>query len=659
MSISFGVLILIVCVGLGLTSFVESYNTLASNAEQSLYQMAEQSAKVVQTNVEGQLDVMNALAGNYYIKSDMLSTDQKLKILKDEVKRTGIISMGIGDSNGNVVYTDGVKANLSDRDNYKLALQGKSSVSDPVLGKADDKLVMSYTVPIKYNGEVKGVLVATRNGNELSELTSGVKYGKTGTAFMLSKSGHTVANKDISLVRKMNNVIEQNKKDPSLKELMKFENYMIQGKSGVAAYKYRDGTQKYIGYTPVKGTNWSLGISVPKSEVMKSITSHERLQTIITIIFVMLGIIIVFLIASFILKPINILTKHLKIVAAGDFTVQLPEKLLEMGDEIGILSKAVNNMQQNQKDIIKNIIKESFDVTENMKQINMEIERLNKGMEEISSTTQQLSSTTEETAASTEEISSVSVAIEKAAESISKKTQHGYEAVSRASEMSYKMKEKAIDSRKDIMSMYESTKKEMKRAIEKSKEVSKIHELSSAILEIVEDTNLLALNASIEATRAGEAGKGFAIVADEIRKLSNDSKDTVSRIQEVTKSILGAVDNLSSNAHEILEFIDKKVLLDYNEIVESHEEASKSFSNINDMVKDFSNTSAEIFSSIQNVSKLLEGISDSANEEASGTQNIADEVSNIADMSGDVVNLTEEAKEKSDSLVKVVSKFKI
>lgn len=659
MSLSFGVLILIVCVGLGITSFVESYNTLASNAEQSLYQMSEQSAKVVQNNVEGQLDVMNALATNYYIKSDVLSTDEKLNILKDEVKRTGIISMGIGDSNGNVVYTDGVKANLSDRNNYKLALQGKSSVSDPVLGKADDKLVMSYTVPIKYNGEVKGVLVATRNGNELSKLTSGIKYGKTGTAFMISKSGYTVANKDISLVRKMNNIIEQSKKDPSLKELMKFETYMMQGKSGVAAYTYRDGTQKYIGYTPVKGTNWSLGISVPKSEVMKSITDHEKLQTIITIIFVMLGIIIVFLIASLIVKPINMLTKHLKIVAAGDFTVQLPEKLLIMKDEIGILARAVSNMQEDQKDIIKNIIKKSFDVTENMKQINMEIERLNKGMEEISSTTQQLSSTTEETAASTEEISSVSVAIEKAAESISKKTQHGYETVSRASEMSYKMKEKAIDSRKDIMSMYESTKQEMKSAIEKSKEVSKIHELSSAILEIVEDTNLLALNASIEATRAGEAGKGFAIVADEIRKLSNDSKDTVSRIQEVTKSILGAVDNLSSNAHEILEFIDKKVLLDYNEIVESHEEASKSFSNINDMVKDFSNTSAEIFSSIQNVSKLLEAISDSANEEASGTQNIADEVSSIADMSGDVVNLTEEAKEKSDSLVKVVSKFKI
>lgn len=659
MSISFGVLILIICVGLGITSFVESYNTLASNAEQSLYQMAEQSAKVVQTNVEGQLDVMNALAGNYYIKSDTLSIDQKLSILKDEVKRTGIISMGIGDLNGNVAYTDGVKANLADRDNYKLALEGKSSVSDPILGKADDKLVMSYTVPIKYNGEVKGVLVATRNGNELSELTSGIKYGKTGTAFMISKSGHTVANKDISLVRKMDNVIEQNKKDPSLKELMKFENYMIQGKSGVAGYKYRDGTQKYIGYVPVKNTNWSLGISVPKAEVMKSITNHEKLQTIITIIFVMLGVIIVFFIATLILKPINILTKHLKIVSAGDFTVQLPEKLLKMGDEIGILARAVSNMQQNQKDIIKNIIKESFDVTENMKQINMEIERLNKGMEEISSTTQQLSATTEETAASTEEISSVSVAIEKAAESISKKTQHGYETVSRASDMSYKMKEKAIDSKKDIMSMYESTKKEMRSAIEKSKEVSKIHELSSAILEIVEDTSLLALNASIEATRAGEAGKGFAIVADEIRKLSNDSKDTVSRIQEVTKSILGAVDNLSSNAHEILEFIDKKVLLDYNEIVESHEEASKSFSNINDMVKDFSNTSAEIFSSIQNISKLLEGISDSANEEASGTQNIADEVSNIADMSGDVVNLTEEAKEKSDSLVKIVSKFKI
>ncbi|ADK15059.1 MULTISPECIES: methyl-accepting chemotaxis protein [Clostridium] len=659
MAISFGILILIMCIGLGTVSFIESYDTLASNATESLLQMAQQSAKFVQTKIEGQLDVMEGLAGNYYIKSDVLSTDQKLNILKDEVQRSGHISMGIGDVNGNVTFTDGVKANLYDRENYKEALQGKSSVSDPILGKADNRLVMSYAVPIKDGSKVKGVLIATRDGSELSKLTNNIKYGKTGTTFMISKTGHTVANKDISLVRKMENVIEKSKKDPSLQELMKFETYMMEGKSGADGYTYRDGTKKYIGYAPVKGTNWSLGISVPKSEVMESLTKNEIFQAITTIIFVLIGVLIAFFITSLISKPINVITKHLKIVASGDFTMPIPEKLLKMKDESGVLAVAVKNMQESQGNIIRNIIEESSNVTENMKQINVEMENLNKSIEEISATTEQLSDTTEETAASTEEISAISREIEKDAESISKKAQYGSENVSNASSASQKMKQKAMKSRESIMSIYKNTKESLEDAIKKSEDVSKINELSSAILDIMEDTNLLALNASIEAARAGEAGRGFAVVANEIRTLSDDSKDTVNRIQQVTKTILEVVDNLSSSAYEILEFIDKKILPDYNEIVESHEETSKNFLDVNNIVTEFSTTSHELLVSVQNVSKLMQEISDSGNEQASGAQNIAGETSYITKMAGHVVELTEKAKEKSDSLVGIVSRFKV
>ncbi|EET86189.1 methyl-accepting chemotaxis sensory transducer [Clostridium carboxidivorans P7] len=440
---------------------------------------------------------------------------------------------------------------------------------------------------------------------------------------------------------------------------MKFEGYMMEGKSGAAGYTYRDGTKKYIGYAPVKGTNWSLGISVPKSEVMESLTKNEILETATTIIFVLIGVLIAFFITSLIAKPINAITKHLKIVASGDFTIPVPEKLLKMEDESGILATAVKDMQESQGNIIKNIIEQSSNVTENMKQINMEMENLNKSIEEISATTEQLSDTTEKTAESAEEINDISKTIENNAESISQKAEHSSESVSKASNMSEEMKQKAIKSRESIMSIYKNTKESLENAIKESKEVSKINELSSAILDIMENTNLLALNASIEAARAGEAGKGFAVVADEIRSLSDDSKDTVGRIQEVTKNILEAVGNLSSGAYEILEFIDKKILPDYNEIVVSHEKSSKNFSDISDMVTDFSTTSHELLSSVQNVSKLMEEISDSGNEQASGAQNIAGETSYITRMSGHVVELTEKAKEKSDSLVNTVSKFKV
>lgn len=659
MAIYFGVLILIICIGLGSVSFIESYNTLASNASQSLFQMAEQSAKVVQTKIEEQLNSMDALATNYYIKSDKLTKDEKLNVLKDEVKRSNYVSIGIGDTKGNVTYTDGVNVNLYDRESYKSALEGNSAVSDPTLGKADNKLVMSYVVPIKDGNEVKGVLVATKDGNELSNLTSGVKFGKTGTAFMISKSGHIVANKDKSLVMKMDDEISKNKSDPSLKGLVALETNMIEGKSGASEYTYKGNVVKFMGYAPVKGTNWSLAISVPKSEVMESLTENRMLQFITTTIFVILGILIAFFITSRISKPINIITKHLKIVAAGDFTQEVPKKLLNMKDESGILANTVNYMQENEKSVIKNIKKQSSNVTENMKKINKKMEQLNESIEEISTTTQQLSDVTEETAASTGEINAVSGEIEKVAESIAQKAQYGAGVVSDASNESEKMKQKAISSRQDTMNIYKRTKESLENAIERSKEVSKIHELSSAILEITDNTNLLALNASIEASRAGEAGKGFAVVADEIRKLSDDSKDTVSRIQEVAKNILEAVDNLSSSSYEILGFIDHKILSDYDEIVKSNHKSTENFSNINGMVTDFSATSEELLASVQSVSKLLEQISTSGNEQVIGAQNISNEASTIASMSGNVVQLTEKAKGESNSLIQTVSKFKV
>ncbi len=106
--------------------------------------------------------------------------------------------------------------------------------------------------------------------------------------------------------------------------------------------------------------------------------------------------------------------------------------------------------------------------------------------------------------------------------------------------------------------MYKTNEKELSEAIEKSKSVEKINVLSEAILKITEQTNLLALNAAIEAARAGEAGKGFSVVAEEIRKLAEESNNTANEIQEITKIVVNAVENLANNSNKILTFIDGK-----------------------------------------------------------------------------------------------------
>jgi len=231
--------------------------------------------------------------------------------------------------------------------------------------------------------------------------------------------------------------------------------------------------------------------------------------------------------------------------------------------------------------------------------------------------------------------------------------------VSDISRMSEDMRENAASSKANAIDIYSKNKNDLQNAIEQSGAVNQINELSEAILEITAQTNLLSLNAAIEAARAGEAGKGFAVVADEIRRLALNSKTAVSRIQEVTQIIIEAVRALSSSSGEILGFIDGHVLKDYDTLVQTSEEYSKSSIGMNDMVMDFSASSEELFAAIRNMVQTIENITSASNEEAQGAYNIAQEASEIAAKSNEVIQLAQTTKEKSDSLMEAVSVFKI
>ncbi|MDU5079657.1 methyl-accepting chemotaxis protein [Tissierella carlieri] len=658
LSLFYGVLLLVICMGFGVVSYIASSKALSTSIDESLSQLAIQNAEIVDKGMEIQFNALEALAESDWLKGTSLTLNEKLKLLNNEVKRSNHIDMFITDINGNMEDTAGGRANVSDREYFIKALSGEKAVSDPIIDKTNGNLILCYAVPIKDGGRVKGVLAATRDGNVLSDFISDMRFGENSEAFMINKQGTTVASKDRELVMNMYNILEEAKADSGLKSLAGLQKKMTQGERGVGEYSYK-GVTKYMGFAPVEGTNWSLAITAPKSEVMSQVNSLTMTMIIISIIFLAISIAITLFIAGGISRPIKEASDYLNIVATGNFTGMVPAQLLEMNDETGTLAKAIDTMQESVKDIIKEVVSESSNVSQMLVDINSDMRKLNKSIEEISATTEELSATTEENAASTEEMSATSTEIEKAIESTAYRAQEGAATVSDINKMSENMKQKAISSREDTIEIYRKTKDDLQNAIEQSKEVDKINELSEAILAITSQTNLLALNAAIEAARAGEAGKGFAVVADEIRKLAEGSKNTVSRIQEVTKIILEGVNDLLSSSSEIMEFIDKKVLDDYESLVSTSEEYSKSSFIINDMVNEFSSTSEELLASMQNMVKAIDEIAIAANEEAEGATNIAQEVSAITEMSDHVIKLADTAKERSELLLKAVSKFNI
>lgn len=653
-----GGLLILICAGLGIVSYINSARALSLSISESLSQLASEGSKVVYERIHSQLNSLELLADTDTIKGSKLSIDEKLALLSSEVKRSSHIKMNIVDMQGNSKGTDGSTTNVADREYFKKALAGNSNVSDPLISKVSNSIVIIYAVPIKVNNTVTGVLYATRDGNELSSLTNDIQFGKSGAAFMVNSNGTIIANQDKTLVMEMYNSIEKAKEDSELKPLADHIKLMIAGKEGDGEYNYK-GVTKYMSYTPVKGTTWSLAITAPKSEAMAKINQLASTILIVSIIFFAISICITLFIARSISKPLKTASEYLNIMSTGDFTKEIPEKLIKMKDETGILAKAITTMQQSIKEIIQGVFEESSNVSKSLASIEADINKLNKSIEDISATSEELSAGSEETAASAEEMDAASTEIEKTVASIASKAQQGAITAGSINNMTAEMKSNVTTSKETAIEIYGRTKLDLQKAIEQSKAVTQINELSQSILEITSQTNLLALNAAIEASRAGEAGKGFAVVADEIRKLAENSKQEVSRIQEVTNIIFSAVNELSSSSSDILEFIDKKVLNDYDTIVNISEQFSGSSAVINEMVTDFSASSEELLASMQNMVKTINEIAQASNDEAQGASTIAQETAAITEMSSDVIKLSELAKEKSNLLIKKVSIFKI
>ena len=424
----------------------------------------------------------------------------------------------------------------------------------------------------------------------------------------------------------------------------------------VVEYDYK-GDVKYAGYA-LTSNNMIVVITADKSEIVSPLNRMIRYMLGIAAGTLVLSVIIGYIMSIFICRPIQQMTQIIGKTSQLDFTpTENGGQLRKRRDETGLMARAVHDMRANLRKMVQDINTASSDITTNVDSLRQTSDMINSMCTDNSATTQELAAGMQETLANTQHIVQNIAEVKQNSESIYQMALNGVEQSHQAYERAAAMEKTSTQSSKQANEIYEQMKDKADAAVEQSKAVQKINDLTNEIKEISSKTNLLALNANIEAARAGEAGRGFAVVASEIGSLASQTLSTVGNINSIVVEVNDAVSSLTQCITTIMDFLENTVVNDYAQFQKSGTEYrtdSDDFKNIMGQTKD----SMQLLEKyIDEISTASDGINDMMSQSTSGISDIAEKSSQTQTSTAEGYNRLQECRESIEQLKKIVEQF--
>lgn len=344
--------------------------------------------------------------------------------------------------------------------------------------------------------------------------------------------------------------------------------------------------------------------------------------------FVMVVVVIIKTVVKPLRKQTSELTEIIDEIKGGhgDLTKRVTVKSM---DEIGQSSIGINHFIETLQNIMSNIISNSNVLDGVVGNVASSVAASSDNANDISAIMEELSATMEEVSATTNSVSENTTAaegkVQKMADQTKVMSQYAQDMKKRATELEHT----ATENMNNTNEMIGEITTEMNQALENSKSVEKVAQLTADILSISSQTNLLALNASIEAARAGEAGKGFAVVADEIRQLADSSRETANNIQTINEQVIEAVQGLVVSSEKIVGYINENILPDYRAFVQGGQQYNDDATHIDNTMAEYAGEAQDILATMMEMTEAIEGISRAVEESANGVTDAATNIDSL------------------------------
>ena len=543
---------------------------------------------------------------------------------------------------GGVLPADHSKLDLdpTTRDWWKQAIAKNGLIyTAPYKDFASGNMIVTVAEPLKIQGE-QAVFLADIALETLTNQVKKVSADENLQGFLLDADGAVVSheNEDF-LPKEEGNTILSDALNTDVCNVSELRDY--------------DGRMKFVSTASVDATGWTFGVTEDKAVITKQIARN-------VIIVIALGLVMLIVVAVMTavsvrksLAPMETMKKFVKEKVIG---TQICHKQKNEIEEIRYL---IQEMEDKFIGVIRQTKAESDNIHERMQGTNNKVVSINENIMEIGAAMEETGANID---SQTANITMINEACGSAAQSIIHLADEAQEMAANAKEVACRVERMAkelLEDKESATQVAAESKERMQKAMQGAEVIGEIANVSSAIQEIASQTNLLALNASIEAARAGEAGKGFAVVAEEIKKLSEDTGEEISKVNDLTAKVFESVKALSRESNAVLEFINGTVMSDYNKLETLVTEYQKDTGYYNQASESIGASAESVRDSVDSINEMIDLISMAQKELSDAATSVNENLQKITYSSENMSQETKEVLESVNSLQETMQSFQV